>query len=288
MAAEKYFIPIANGRSSSKLESFEGHTLIVPTVSHASVPQLATDLLLNAANLSLTKSGRLDVSGDLIPFVGPDDLTGLTTPLEVYTNHSRRLTVLQQRSPVIKSRKANFVRRLTSWIQKENFRQVLIVSSIDASLRRDDELNTPFVHALHEDDSPTTPTLLRKLQSTCPAWKYSHGQDRSEAETRHSHRLPVSTGLAGRLLDALSRSKSNEANQIPSIPTGVLLLFAAEGDNRADAHLVARTACRLLAESEADTLGTSTSSPHTHQNSFCEPASWAGVFGNAYDQRVYG
>lgn len=69
--------------------SFQGHTLIVPTVSFASVPQLAVDLLLYDESLQLDKAGAIDTCGDLIPFVGPSDskrgkaASGLiTTPLE--------------------------------------------------------------------------------------------------------------------------------------------------------------------------------------------------------------
>lgn len=288
MTGSQYFVPVSSGGSSSKAGSFQGHTLIIPTVSHASVPQLATDLLLNAPELSVTKVGRLNVSGDVIPFVGPDESTGLTTALEVYSNHPQKLTVLQQRSPVIKSRKANFVKQLTRWIQEENFKQVLILSSIDASLRVDDELNTPVVHALHAERSASATDLLEKLQSSCPPWMDAENQNQSRIQSKAGHSLPTSTGLAGRLLNALSNSNSSEANDLASIPVGVLLLFAAEGDNRTDAHLLARTAFHLLTDSEPTGLRTLAAAAHAQQDLFREPASWAGVFGNAYDQRVYG
>lgn len=46
----------------------------------------------------------------------------------VFQNKSG-LTIIQQRSPVLKSCKAQFVQNLLSWIRKEGFQEVLILGS---------------------------------------------------------------------------------------------------------------------------------------------------------------
>lgn len=251
---------------------------MIPTVSHASVPQLATDLLLSSDKLSLANVGRLDTSGDLIPFVGSSEASastssssegGLVTPLEVYSNASLKLTVLQQRSPVIKSRKGAFVAKLTAWIKQQGFSQVLILSSIDASLRVDDELQTPFVHAVPEKSRSSSTAVLDSLKEHFPAFQLADADEKPPSGGRFS-RLPSSTGLATRLLTALSSDEGD------AVPVGALLLFAAEGDNRLDAHQLAAKAHGLIS---------SHSQPH---GPFAEPNSWKGVYGNAYDQSVYG
>ena len=57
------FIPLADA-------TFEGTTLVLPTVSIGSVPQLAVDLLINAPEYKFRRVGYLDAS-DCVPFVSP-------------------------------------------------------------------------------------------------------------------------------------------------------------------------------------------------------------------------
>lgn len=67
-----------------KPATLDGTTLVIPAVSIGSVPQLAIDLLLNDASLSLVKVGRIDPSF-CFPFVGPSESANsndITTALE--------------------------------------------------------------------------------------------------------------------------------------------------------------------------------------------------------------
>lgn len=110
-----YFVPVDTAVSSDTLKNlFAGHTLLLPTVSHASVPQLAVDLLLQPQPhllqqpcyplRNLKHVGRLDVAGDVFPFVGTSEEGGMVTSVEVYSDASSKVTLLQQRSPVLKVR----------------------------------------------------------------------------------------------------------------------------------------------------------------------------------------
>jgi hypothetical protein len=79
---------------------------------------------------------------------------------------------------------------------------------------------------------------------------------------------------------------------------GVLLLFAAEGDNRPDAHYLAGAVAELLRATGTETEtspGTEMSSKGQGQGQgqapmvrFTEPPSWAGLFGNGFDQALFG
>jgi hypothetical protein len=66
----------------------------VPVVSHACIPQLAVDLLINSPELGLQRAARLDATRDLIPFVGSDEggKGGLTTSLEGEQTSTDRTT----------------------------------------------------------------------------------------------------------------------------------------------------------------------------------------------------
>lgn len=284
MAQDGTFFIASN--ATQDLVDFSNHTLVIPTVSHASVPQLAVDLLLHSKDLSLDKIGCLDTSGDLVPFVGEAEdrnqsagTIGLSTPLEVYSSPSHNLTFLQQRSPVFQSRKRAFVRKLSRWIKHQRFTQVLILSSVDASLRFDGEMQTTVTHALPAAGDLTP--LLRSLQSRFPVFEGVNEQTKpgvaESHSSSHSKRLPSSTGLAGQLLTSLSDAET------AAVPVGALLLFAAEGDNRQDAQHFASVAFELLSSGRDGRSG-DTNTPHQ----FVEPRSWRGVYGNAYDQSVYG
>lgn len=60
-----------------------------------------------------------------------------------------------------------------------------------------------------------------------------------------------------------------------SIPLAVLLRFALDGDNRADAH--------SLASIVAQVMGIDITSIQWKQ-----PESWSGLFGTPHDQSLYG
>lgn len=80
-SSARYCHPLS---SHTPLTDFTDHVLVVPVVSHACIPQLAVDLLINSPDLSLQRVARLDATRDLIPFVGSDEGGGggLTTSLE--------------------------------------------------------------------------------------------------------------------------------------------------------------------------------------------------------------
>lgn len=91
--------------------SLQGATLVLPTVSVGSVPQLAVDLLINAPEHKFRRIAYLDAS-DCVPFVSPAEPgtdAAFSTALEgasqltVFQAPSG-LTVVQQRSPAIKVR----------------------------------------------------------------------------------------------------------------------------------------------------------------------------------------
>lgn len=132
--------------SSASLD-VQGYTFVLPSVSIGSVPQLAVDTLLSqqgedawCADQSLVHLCDLN-HRFCIPFVGSGhNEVVLRTPLQVFAYPKARIAILQQRSPIIKERKLEFVASLESWIAQKKFNEVVILASLDAGLRNDQQM----------------------------------------------------------------------------------------------------------------------------------------------------
>lgn len=312
--SSRYFIPSSAKSSTghaSPPPSFHGHTLVIPTVSFASIPQLAVGLLLWDDALALRKVGRLNSSGDLIPFVGPsetrpskgdsdgDGAAGITTPLEVFSNASHKITVLQQRSPVLKDRKRSFIAQLSAWIRQEQFAGVIVLSTLDASLRRDQQLaeGVPVLfrvatsETVVDVDESQSNSVVASIQSDVPLLDFdvdgpppplsslSRGAEAASSTTAATQlaRLPKSsTGLLRPILLSLSSATA--------VPSAGLVLWAAEGDNRPDAHYLATVLRNFFIKDFQQ------QQQHTAGNvtALAEPPSWQGLFGSAPDQALFG
>lgn len=103
-----------------------------------------------------------------------------------------------------------------------------------------------------------------------PVRQYIQPDEQSKQEEGHADSTPFipGGGLTRRILTSIPENWS--------IPTAAILQFAMEGDNRADAN--------LLATVIAEVLHLDISSPEWQQ-----PRSWQeGLFGTPHDQTLYG
>jgi len=237
---------------------FQNATIIIPIVSTANLGQLAVDLLVSS--LGLERVGIFD-SDFVFPVVGgrEDGSTGVTTPLELFGKEGFPFYFLQQRSPVIKSCKSEFVVSLISFVQQHQFSSVLILSGLDLSHRDDSHMLNQAYHLLPISNAAPDQSaeLVSRLPSIIPP--YTEKQDLS------SLRLP-SSGITKQLLLSLPTSG------FPS--TGVVLQYVLEGDNREDAYLMATNVARTLGLQEFK---------------WKEPSSWKqGLFGAPHDQTLFG
>jgi len=122
-------------------QSLPFSTLIFPLLSIGNVGQLSIDLLISSLNLP--RVGFLE-SPFLLPMVGNDafsvNLGKLSTNAEVYQDSQRKMTVLQQRSPIIRNKVTKYVKDLVQWIVKSNFKEIIVLGSIDSSRRIDSQM----------------------------------------------------------------------------------------------------------------------------------------------------
>ncbi|CAE6430446.1 unnamed protein product [Rhizoctonia solani] len=205
--------------------------LIVPVVSAGNVSQLCADLLIHT--LALRQVGIFD-PGYYAPAVGGKDgehSATISTPMELFGRSGGDIFVLQQRSPVLKGRKEEFVTHLLRTIESSGFGSVLYLVGSDQSARTDDQMGSNRYVILAKDTTRDSimSTPLADLLQLPPLGHSLADQDDPEKSV-----IP-GTGLARRLLRAPGTT--------PSI---ALVHYVAEGDNLPDAHAMATTVAETL------------------------------------------
>ncbi|KAF9049932.1 PAC2 family-domain-containing protein [Panaeolus papilionaceus] len=252
--------------------NLQGKTLVVPVVSVANIGQLAVDLLI--ATFDLQRFAILDPQY-CIPLAGAreDSQDGVTTPLEIYGDNKVDFVVIQQRSPVLKLRKQDYVDALLDFIKTNKFGAVLFLGGVDLSERMDSQMITP-THKLLPPNGPSPEgTPLSTLNSlpiptyTSRARQVPEGlQDTAVPGNDTSLPFIPGGGITRRILGSLPSQWG--------IPTASLLQFVVEGDNRADAGLFASAVAMALGR-QLERLR--------------QPDSWRdGLFGTPHDQSLYG
>jgi len=247
---------------------FTGKTLIIPIVSVANVAQLAGDLLI--ASYSLQMLGICD-SKDLVPVVGgrEDEQPGIATPIELYGREGLQFLVIQQRSPALKSRKEDFIRSLLGFIQESGVASVLFLSGVDLSNRTDAQMMTPTYYLHPSNTLPLASTPLASLHRLqIPVYTSPVPQHPLDLTKESAIPFIPGGGLTRRILSSVPPAWS--------IPTASLLQFVLEGDNRADAQMLATVVVKALGVDHLIEV-------------WKQPGSWKhGLFGPPHDQTLYG
>jgi len=245
---------------------------VIPVVSTANVGQLAADILI--ASWRLERIGVFDPQY-FIPVVGAreDGRPGITTPYELFGHPDFALVIIQQRSPVLKGKKSESIAALMDFIKSSNFSAVLFLSGVDPLHRNDSQMFTPTFQIRPIKTQQWTGTPLHNLLNL-PIPLYTSPVQPNPYLERISENMPPSHipfipggGLTRRILSSISTSKWE-------IPVASLVHFALEGDNRADAGLLASVASKVLGIEVIQ---------------WKQPSSWqVGLFGTPHDQSLYG
>ncbi|ORX34713.1 hypothetical protein BD324DRAFT_634592 [Kockovaella imperatae] len=190
--------------------------LIIPSVSLANLPQLAVDLII--ASRELNRIGYVGSGDTVAPLLGYSDMgEGLVSGgLEAYSRPGCEFVVLQQRSPVLKSRKDQHVDLLHSFITSHAFAGVIILSSLDAANQNDAQLLTPHQLILPPTaDRSCLPIPLQELANLPPLSltidPSSPSQPSPPSAHNPTHYPPFipGGGLTRRLLTSLHASSSS-------------------------------------------------------------------------------
>ncbi|KAI7868740.1 proteasome assembly chaperone 2 [Spinellus fusiger] len=243
------------GTPSYEKKYLHGSVLIMPTVSIGNVPQLTCDLLLHT--LSLERVGFINDSS-VVPVAGAREGKdyGVSVPIEVvFQSSDHQWTVVQQRSPTEKGKKRQYLDNMQAFVKKYQFKQVILLTSADASCRVDAQINSiPFRVIGTGNESLVEKTLAIGVPLL------------EQKDTTETDAFELSgSGLARPLFRRLK-----EIN----IPTTLLSMFALEGDNVSDSIAFANLINTLL----------------NIKNSFSAwtpPKSWEYLFGTPYNAELY-
>ncbi|XP_065854859.1 uncharacterized protein [Euphorbia lathyris] len=266
-------------------------TLILPALSIGNVGQLAVDLLVSS-----TRAERIGYLDDpyLLPSVGNDaygpiPCGDLVLPLEAYDSAANSLSLVQQRSPVIKGMMVEFAKNLANFAVETGKKHVVVLSALDfGRLRKIDMssgMQTYYLSSTNDDGSDDHCEQLgwKRLKEYNPAqrsWKYL--STLAEGKAAEENLFPFEDEL------------EEEEDYYPSLPFAALfsclkakglkvtclLCYCSEGDNISDAF--------HLAEAASKFLGFSSDSFHGDENSkWLIPYSWKTVYGPPPDMSIF-
>ncbi|KAK9108747.1 hypothetical protein Sjap_016807 [Stephania japonica] len=138
-----------------KQKIHQAPTLIMPALSTGNVGQLAIDLLVSTMNAE--RIGYLD-DPFVLPCVGNDAYgstpTGvLALPLEAYVSPHNSLTLIQQRSPVIKGMMIEFAKHVAEFAATNGREHVIVLSSLSSGRNpKVDDLRETYYISSSTDD----------------------------------------------------------------------------------------------------------------------------------------
>ncbi|ONH91369.1 hypothetical protein PRUPE_8G110200 [Prunus persica] len=235
----------------------DSSTLILPALSIGNVGQLAVDLLV--ASTRAERIGYLDTPY-VLPCVGNDAYGPvpngeLALPLEAYDSSANAMTLIQQRSPVVKGRMIEFAKKLADYVAASGKKHVVVLSSLDFGrwqrVDMSSGLQTLYLSSTNSDGTDDYCEQLgwKKLQEYKPtqkAWKYLSAL--AEGNAIPESILPFEGEL------------EEEEYYYPSLPFAALFsclkakglkvtclfCYCSEGDNIPDAFHLAEATCKLL------------------------------------------
>ncbi|NWR41812.1 PSMG2 protein, partial [Regulus satrapa] len=270
------FIPCDRGGGSAAPD-FKGFTLLMPAVSVGNVGQLATDLVIST--LDMTKVGYF-YTDCLVPMVGnnpyataEENSTELSINAEVYSLPSRKLVVLQIRSPFIKNKYRPFCETLLSWVKSSKCARVIVLSSSHAYQRDDEQLlGTPLRYLLTPDLEKAVAGRMKELN-----WKEMEKVASYPGICDTDKVLHIPGGGITKLLFTESCSEG--------IPMAVLLKFCSEGDNIPDAFVLVNYLNEWLQLIKSEVSISNNSTDPSSQWKI--PSSWRLLFGSGLPPALF-
>lgn len=261
-------------------------TLLLPALSIGNVGQLAVDLFVSS--LRADRVGFLD-DPNVLPCVGNDAYTAappghLALPLEVYEFPSCELSIIQQRSPVVKGTMIQFARNLANFAAANRIQHIVLLSSLDfgrwQSIDMSNGLQTYYLSSSSLDgkDDECERLGFKKLQEYNPSqrtWKYLSSIAENGEEDWPYEELEDEDYLASLPFAALF-----SCFKAKGVRVTCLLCYCSEGDNIPEAF--------HLAEATSQLLGLSTESFQGNEGGkWIVPFSWKSVYGPPPDMSLF-
>lgn len=250
---------MSDSKKSLLMSKLSKTTLILPSISHANLPQLTIDLILHT--FPFVKVDSLD-STFLYPFASPIDHIrgqpqpqGISTPLDLYFCEELGLSLVQQRSPVIPTYQQNFHSQLIKFINDTGFDKVVLLDSKDHAFLGGFMGNCPVAVYIGTDSTDEELDLLLRQLSLADNDEEQDSPNRIVQNDKDEIKDTFTDTVAQLIL---SLKDSNVA-------VTALIGYIYEGDNTPDAKIMAGKVSKLLS------LG--------KKGDWCLPMSWNGVYG---------
>ncbi|KAL0386989.1 UNVERIFIED_CONTAM: Proteasome assembly chaperone 2 [Sesamum radiatum] len=256
-------------------------TLVLPALSIGNVGQLAVDLLISS--LKAEKIGYLD-EPNVLPCVGndaysPSPLGKLALPVEAYESYSSAMTLVQQRSPVVKGTMNEYAKNVASFAAANGKNHVIILSSLDFGRWKNIDMSSGlqiyYLSSSNVDGTDADCETLgwNRLQDYNPAqraWKYLNtlaeqgsvpDEDFSFEELEDEDYYP---SLPFAALFSCFKAKG--------LKVTCLLCYCSEGDNIPEAFHLAEATSKLMGLSHNGLHGNGA-------GNWITPFSWQSVYG---------
>ncbi|KAJ0961061.1 hypothetical protein J5N97_000962 [Dioscorea zingiberensis] len=280
------FTPVEEGKPFSP----ECPTLILPALSIGNVGQLAIDLLISS--IGARRVGYLD-EPSVLPCVGNDAYGpvpegDLALPLEAYASPSHAITLIQQRSPVVKGMMVEFAKNLAHFISISGKKHVIVLSSLSSGRKkRIDTSGDMQIYYISSANADGTDGDCENL-----GWKRLDEYDPCQRRWVHLKYL-----AEGNPVDEEMPSYEDELfdeDYYPGLPFAALfscckakdlkvtclLCYCSEGDNISDSFQLADAACKLLGVNPNNFHGNG-------QSGWIMPLSWKTVYGPPADMTLF-
>ncbi|KMZ56520.1 Proteasome assembly chaperone [Zostera marina] len=264
-------------------------TLILPALSIGNVPQLSVDLLISSIPAHVV--GYLD-DPSILPCVGnnaylPFPPGDLALPLQVYESPSHQLTIIQQRSPVIKGRMLDFAKNLADFSVSNGKSHVIILSSLDSGRKKMISSSDKDIYYISSKDE--TCVDCEKL-----GWKRLEEYDPSHTRWKYLSLLADGSAVMPQEGPFEDEDFGSDDDYYPSLPFAALfscckakglkvtciLSYCSEGDNIPDSFQLADAACKLLSLNPSEFSG-------SDNGGWLVPFSWSSVYGPPPDMTLF-
>ncbi|EPS58959.1 hypothetical protein M569_15853 [Genlisea aurea] len=268
-------------------------TSIMPALSIGNVGQLAVDLLISS--LKSEKLGYLD-DPYVLPCVGNDayspfPLGKLTLPLEAYQSPSCALTLIQQRSPVVKGMMVEYAKNMASFAVANGMEHVVILSSLDFRRWRNIDMSSGLqVYYLSSSnldgtDSNCDALGFSRLQEYNPSqrtWKYLEALAQQGSSTPGDDDFTMDDEMGDEdYYPSLPFAALFSCFKAKGLKVTCLLCYCSEGDNISEAFHLAEAAAKLLG------LAQNALPVGNVADKWITPFSWQSVYGASPDMTLF-
>ncbi|XP_042465402.1 proteasome assembly chaperone 2-like [Zingiber officinale] len=266
--------------------------LLLPGLSIGNVGQLAVDLLISST--AAKRVGFLDAPF-LLPCVGndaygPEPSGLLSLPLELYESTQHALTLIQQRSPVVKGMMVEFSKEMADFVSSIGKKHIVILSSLDSGRLKkivaSSDMQVYYISSVNSDgtDAECERLGFKRLEeydSTQRRWAYlnelAEGKLVQDDEINLEEELVDDDYYPGLPFAALL-----SCCKAKGLKVTCLLCYCSEGDNIPDSFQLADAACKLLKLTPDKLSGDANA-----QGGWIVPLSWKTVYGPPPDMSLF-